>query len=262
MGDFFKIFFVAAVTSVASQLLLTPYIIRLQGLEAPPPAAAATPPVVQQAPERPAENTADASSKLAAPNLEGMTVNAAQDRWRDRGLVIIEDGERSGSGATPGTIVQQRPMPGAELSSKEIRVIVAKMAEELDVPEVEGMAEDEARTALTSVGFEVPEVKRESSDKPQGSVIRQIPKSGTKARTGSVVRLVVAEPAAIEVPKVRGTYLSVAKRDLQTAGLTVGSIRRITDHEHNVNFVLRQEPAAGEKVPPGTEVELFVVAPY
>jgi|SRR5690606_34346544 len=261
MGDFFKIFFVAAVTSVASQLLLTPYIIRLQGLE-PGVGAFGTPPALTPSLQRSEAPASEAGTKLAAPNLEGMTVDAAQDRWRDRGLVIIEDGERSASGAAPGTIIQQRPMPGVELSSKEIRVIVAKAAAHVEVPEVEGLGELEARAALSALGFEIPEAKREPSTQPQGTVLRQIPKAGTAAGTGSVVRLVVAEAASIEVPKLRGQYLSKAKNELQTAGLQLGKVHRITDHEHDVDYILRQEPAAGEKVPPDTAVDLFVVAPY
>lgn len=261
MGDFFKIFFVAAVTSVASQLLLTPYIIRLQGFD-PSGASLSARPALTPSVDTAVNPAAESTTKLAAPNLEGMTVHAAQDRWRDRGLVIIEDGERSAAGAEPGTIVQQRPMPGVELSSKEIRVIVAKASEQVDVPEVMGMTEAEAKAALAALGFDVPEATREPSDQPQGTVIRQIPKAGLAVGGGSAVRLVIAEAAAIEVPKVRGQFLSVAKRDLQQAGLQVGKVRRITDHEHDVNYVLRQEPAAGEKVPPNTEVELFVVAPY
>lgn len=261
MGDFFKIFFVAAVTSVASQLLLTPYIIRLQGLE-PGVGAFGSPPALTPSLDRSDTPPSEAGTKLAAPNLEGMTVDAAQDRWRDRGLVIIEDGERSASGAAPGTIIQQRPMPGVELSSKEIRVIVAKAAEQVEVPEVQGLTELEARAALAALGFDVPEPKREASTEPSGTVLRQIPKPGTAAGTGSVVRLIVAEAAAIEVPKLRGQYLSKAKSEIQAAGLQLGKIHRVTDHEHDVDYVLRQEPPAGEKVPPTTEVELFVVAPY
>lgn len=261
MSDFFKIFFVSAVTSVASQLLLTPYIIRLQGFD-PAAALTQTVPALTPSVDRVDPPPSEGATKLAAPNLEGMTVPAAQDRWRDRGLVIIEDGERSASGAAPGTIVQQRPMPGVELANKEIRVIVAKSATQVEVPEVQGMTEPEARAALAALGFTVPDVQRESSEQPQGTVIRQIPKAGAPAGSGSTVRLVIAEAAAIEVPKVRGHHLSIAKRDLEAAGLKVGKVRRIRDHEHDVDYVLRQEPAAGEKVPPDTEVELFVVASY
>lgn len=257
MNDYFKMFLIALVTSVATQLLLTPYIMKLQGVSTPvaaAPPATATPPV--------AIEPADNAEKLSAPNLEGMTVDAARKSWRDKGLVIIEDGERSVTEADAGTIVQQRPSAGAELSrNKEIRVVVAKATAESAVPDVAGQTVDEARKTLTDAGFEVPEVTTEASDEKAGSVLKQVPKAGVSAKEGSVVRLTIAEPAAIEVPKLRGLYLSGAKKELAARGLVVGKVRRAEDPERGENYVLRQSPSPGDKVPPGTEVELTVVAP-
>lgn len=255
MNDYFKMFLIALVTSVATQLLLTPYIVKLQGLgDAPAPAPAKAPAPTEPAPA--------VGQKLSAPNLEGMTVDAARERWRAKGLVIIEDGERSVAEADPGTIVQQRPSAGAELSSnKEIRVVVAKASSDIAIPKVEGKSYDDARTALVAAGFEVPEPAKEVSEKDAGTVLKQVPGSGTKAKEGSVVRLTIAEPAAVEVPKLRGLYLSGAKKKLEESGLTAGKVRRVEDPERGENYVLRQSPSPGDKVPPGTEVELTVVAP-
>ena len=258
MNDYFKMFLIALVTSVASQLLLTPYILRLQGF-GPAPAGGAT---VTGKVEQGAQTTAGTAEKLSAPNLEGMTPEEARARWQQKGLVVIEDGERAVSDAEPGTIVQQSPDAGAVLASgKEIRVVVAKVAADAAVPDVLGQPADDARTALVAAGFEVPEPRQEASDEPLGTVIKQVPNPGAQAKTGSVVRLTVAKPAAVEVPKVKGMYLSKAKRALSEAGLQVGKIRRVEHAEKGENFVLRQTPAPGEKVPPATEVELVVVAP-
>ncbi len=257
MNDYFKMFLIALVTSVASQLLLTPYILKLQGF-------GPTGPVPDNAAriDPAAAVTVGAEEKLSAPNLEGMTVEAARDRWREKGLVVIEDGERVVTDAEPGEIVQQSPAPGDVLASgKEIRVIVAKAAEEAKVPDVVGQKAEDARATLTSAGFEVPEPLQEASDKPMGTVIKQVPNPGDAAKTGSIVRLTVAKPAAIEVPKVAGLYLANAKKIVAEAGLTVGKVRRVEHPEKGENYVLRQSPAPGDKVPPATEVELVVVAP-
>ena len=258
MNDYFKMFLIALVTSVASQLLLTPYILKLQGF-----GPAIDSPVAAGRADAGAAVSGEAEGeKLSAPNLEGMTVGAARDRWREKGLVVIEDGERVVSDAEPGMIVQQSPSAGDVLASgKEIRVIVAKAAEEAKVPDVMGQKADDARTALTTAGFEVPEPLQEASDKPMGTVIKQVPNPGAEAKTGSMVRLTVAKPAAIEVPKVAGMYLANAKKIVAEAGLTVGKVRRVEHPEKGENYVLRQNPAPGDKVPPATEVELTVVAP-
>ena len=266
MNDAFKMFLIALVTALAVQLLLGPYILELQGFvpagkQAPATQAHAKlehgtePSTGANPPATPAE------PKLNAPNLEGMTVDAARERWRDKGLVVIEDEERSDSGAAPGTIIDQRPAAGSPLASLEIRVTVAKAAADANVPAVVGKPLAEARKALTEAGFEVAEPTTEASREPKGTVIKQSPAAGEPARQKSMVRLVVAEAAGIEVPKVTGSYLGKAKKTLQEAGLTVGAVRRVEHEELGQDYVLRQDPKPGAEVPPGTEVELTVVAP-
>lgn len=256
MNDSLKMFFIALVTTVASQLLLGPYLLKLQGVVPIAPTSVAAK-VEQGTP--PAGGTSEA--KLAAPNLEGIPVAEARERWGAKGIDIIEEGERDGSGAEPGTIVQQRPAPGAELSSKEVRVIVARKSEMQAVPDVTGKGIDDARKALEAAGFTVGDATPEASDKPPNTVLRQTPGAAESAKQGSIVRLVVAEPAGIEVPKITGLYLGKAKQAIEEAGLKVGSIRRVEHAERGGGYVLKQTPVAGEKVPPGTSIELVAVAP-
>lgn len=260
MSDLFKMFLIALLTSVASQVFLTPYILRLQGISFPTTVASSQ--IHSPTPTQPLPPI-DPGGKWVAPNLEGMSAEEARERWRDRGVVVIEEGERTVAGAEPGTIVQQRPSAGTELTDeKKIHVIVAKAAEQTAVPGVVGLPAEEARETLVRAGFEVAEPRLEASaEAPAGSVIRQIPGANGSARAGSVVRLVVAQEASVEVPAVKGIYLAEARRTLTEAGLTLGKVRRVEDPERGENYVLRQEPAPGAKVPPGTEVQLVVVAP-
>jgi beta-lactam-binding protein with PASTA domain len=257
MTDAFKMFLIALVTTVASQLLLGPYILRLQGVL--PIASTTVAGMVEHGKEPAVANKAD--DKLAAPNLEGMPVEEARERWRAKGIEIVEDGERDGSGAEPGTIVQQRPAPGAELSSKEIRVIVARKSEDVKIPDVVGKPIDEARRMIADAGLDAADPTPEASDKPASTVLRQTPPAQEAAKRGSIVRLVIAEPAGIEVPKFTGLYLGKAKKAITDAGLKVGPIKRVEHAELGEGYVMKQTPVAGEQVPPGTEVELVVVAP-
>ena len=263
MNDAFKMFLIALVTALAVQLLLGPYILELQGFvpAAKQPVGQAHATKLERGPEATTTSPAAAEPKLTAPNLEGMTVEAARERWRDKGLVVIEDEERSDSGAAPGTILDQRPAAGSPLASLEIRVTVAKAAPDANVPDVIGKPVEDARKALTDAGFEVAEPTTEASREPKGTVIKQSPAAGEPAKQKSIVRLVLAEPAGIAVPKVTGTHLAKAKKTLQEAGLTVGAVRRVEHEELGQDYVLRQDPKPGAEVPPGTEVELTVVAP-
>ncbi|MCA9711029.1 MAG: PASTA domain-containing protein [Myxococcales bacterium] len=260
MNDSFKMFLIALVTAVASQLLLGPYILKLQGFVPASEQAAQGRVTKLEQGARPAAAPAPAT-KLNAPNLEGMSVDAARERWRDKGLEIIEDGEKIDSSAEPGSIIEQRPAAGSPLASMEIRVTVAKATPETEVPSVVGQSLEEARKTLEGAGFQVPEPTSEPSREPKGTVIKQLPAAGEQVKAESIVRLVIAEAPAVKVPKVTGTRLPKARKLLEAAGLAVGSIRRVEHEERGEDYVLRQSPDPGAEVPPGTEVELVVVAP-
>lgn len=263
MNDSFKMFIIALVTALASQLLLGPYILKLQGF-VPANEMVQSPRATkleQGTGQPPVQPTPQPATKLNAPNLEGMSVEAARERWRDKGLVIIEDEEKVDTGAEPGSIIDQRPAAGSPLASKEIRVTVAKAAPETTVPDVMGKTVEEARTALTDAGFEVPDPTMEASRETAGTVIKQIPAAGEAAKAESIVRLVVAESPSIKVPKVTGMFLGKARTKLEDAGLELGPIRRVEHEERGQDYVLRQDPKPDAEVPPGTAVELVVVAP-
>lgn len=263
MNDAFKMFLIALVTALACQLLLGPYILELQGFR-----RATDPPTHDRAAKldhgsdpTATTTTPPPAAKLNAPNLEGMSVEAARERWRDKGLLVIEDDERVDSGAEPGSIIEQRPAAGSPLGSMEIRVTVAKAAPDTVIPNVVGQPIDAARKALADAGFEVPKPTAKPSPELPGTVLEQTPAAGEPAKGKSIVRLVIAETPAVAVPKVTGGSLGRARKLLTEAGLTVGSIRRVEDEERGENHVLRQDPSPGAEVPPGTAVELTVVAP-
>ena len=260
MNDSFKMFLIALVTAVATQLLLAPYIMRLHGFT---PDGQGAPGAAQPADAANASaGAAPARPSLTAPNLEGMSVNAARERWRAKGIQIIEDGEREDTGAAPGTIVQQRPPPGETLASREIRVTVAKAAETVAVPNVVGMSLEEARGAVRAAGFELSEpTEEEREDIPPGQVLAQQPGADEEVTSGSIVRLTVAKAKTVEVPEVTGSYLSKARKLIEESGLTVGKVRRVEHPERGQGYVLKQDPEPGTDVALGTPIDLTAVAP-
>ena len=85
--------------------------------------------------------------------------------------------------------------------------------------------------------------------------------SNAKLAPGTAVELTIATLPLIEVPALTGKYLNAAKTAVKDTGLELGDIKRVEHEEHGENYVLRQDPAAGAKVPFGTVVNLTVVAP-
>lgn len=263
MQDYLKIFLIALVTSVAVLFALGPVMLRMQQPQGP-----------RQQVEAPASTTIEhvkpQPTQLTAPNVQGLDLREAREKWRAEGIVIIEDSQRVDTTVEAGTILSQTPSGGAPLQTKEIRVVVAAAPEMVTVPSVIGKSESDATETLVAAGFEVPPAEKEASSEKPGQVLRQEPNAGSKSEKGSLVRLVVSgdpEPTAatdaelIEVPKVLYLGLSSAKKKIEQAGLTVGSIREREHPELGNHRVLSQEPDAGSKVAKGTAVDLVVVRP-
>jgi serine/threonine-protein kinase len=260
MQDYVKIFLVSLVTSVAVLFVLGPWMLKMNLPRGPEPKLEAPAQVAN-------EPTPPAQQELTAPNLQGLGLRDARDRWRAQGIVIIEDSQRVDPSVEPGTILSQIPGGGAPLQTKEIRVVVAAAPEMVTVPSVVGKSATEATEALVAAGFEVPTPDNEVSSGAPGTVLRQEPNAGSKSEKGSLVRLVVSgepegapEPATIEVPKVTGMPIGRARSKLTEAGLEVGSVReREDDVDLDAGSVLSQDPRAGTAVAPGTAVNLVIL---
>ncbi len=262
--DYLKTFLIALVTSVAVLFALGPVMMRLQ--------QPAGPREQVEAPAGPTQTTEPSpqpAAQLTAPNVQGIDLREARDRWRSEGIVIIEDSQRVDTTVESGTILSQTPSGGAPLQTKEIRVVVAAAPEMVTVPSVIGKSVTDATETLVEAGFEVPAPEKEVSTEKPGQVLRQEPNAGSKSEKGSLVRLVVSgepedqAPAAdlVKVPKVLRLPLSSARKKIKAAGLEVGSVREREDPELSSRRVLSQKPAPGTEVAKGSSVDLVVVAP-
>ena len=108
-----------------------------------------------------------------------------------------------------------------------VALVVSKGAR-IDIPDVIGSDEADARSELTEAGLKV-EIAAErvtSSEYDKGQVVRQTPKSGGPAAEGDTVTLTLSKgPEMIEVPDVVGDSVDDARRALEGAGFEVDEDR-------------------------------------
>jgi len=265
MNDTVKMFLISLITAVLVQVLLGPQIIKMQmqqgllpALQAPAQPTAPVQPVVTP-PTQPVVTPPADAAQIPAPNFVGTPIRDARKVASGQGIVLIEDESRDAPDAQPGEILEQIPPPGTPLVNREIRVVTAK-AKEARIPNLVGKPIAEAKQTLTDLGVEVTEVQKDSSKTP-GTVLSQKPLPNTKLSPGTPVELTIAALPLLQVPGLTGKYLNAAKTALKDTGLELGDIKRVEHAEHGENYVLRQDPAAGSKVPFGTVVNLTVVAP-
>jgi serine/threonine-protein kinase len=124
---------------------------------------------------------------------------------------------------------------------------------------VTGVDVEEARDVLEEAGLRVT-VRRVDSDREAGEVVGQEPPADREVPQGARVTLSVSRgPAVATVPDVVGEPASIARRELQEAGLRV-EIERIASSKP-AGSVIRQSPAAGTGVEDGATVSLQVAKP-
>jgi eukaryotic-like serine/threonine-protein kinase len=127
----------------------------------------------------------------------------------------------------------------------------------VEVPDVEGMTEEQARQNLA--GFEVDVRRHESSVADAGGVLEQSPAAGERVNRGSRVVIEVGDgPASVEVPDVVGLRSSEAKLVLGEADLTVGLERKTSSETAAEGVVIEQGIPARAEVKPGTAVNLGI----
>ena len=123
------------------------------------------------------------------------------------------------------------------------------------VPNVVGLTQAAATTALTNAAFVAAAASANSPTVAIGSVISQTPAAGTSQPFGSTVNIVVSLGAL--VPNVVGGTQAAAGTALTAAGLTVGAVTSV-NNAAVAGTVISQSPAAGTNTAPGTGVALTV----
>jgi serine/threonine-protein kinase len=129
-------------------------------------------------------------AETAVPELVGLSLDEASRALSEAGLRL---GERTPVTSTEvrNTVTKARPAEGTTVpDGSTVDLEVASGSNE--VPEVEGLSREEARSLLEEAGFSVEEQERETADADPGEVVRQSPRGGATARLESTVTIVVA----------------------------------------------------------------------
>ena len=127
------------------------------------------------------------------------------------------------------------------------------------VPNVANMEQDAALAMLQEAGLKVRPVNQADPDVPSGSVIATDPAIGEEVEEGGYVNVLISTGVgAANVPRVVGETLTEAMRLINLNGLTVGVVHDEASDFQPAGTVIDQSPAAGQKQPPQTPIDLWV----
>lgn len=160
-----------------------------------------------------------------------------------------------------GSVIGLRPASGTMLTvGAPVTVLISKGPAPSTVPDVRGLLQAEAVSALRRAGLTVQVRNQFDEQIAGGRAIGTTPRAGTGVARGTSVTLLVS--TAPVVPQVVGLPVGQALQMLAEAGLN-GTVNRSVGGFTGFGFlegfsdrVISQSPAAGQPVRPGTTITL------
>nr|WP_246422118.1 Stk1 family PASTA domain-containing Ser/Thr kinase [Nocardiopsis mwathae] len=194
----------------------------------------------------------------SVPDVVGMDQNAATAELRSLGLKIeVADDPVYSDEAAEGTVAATTPDVGDNVLPEDtVTVSLSKGPQTVDMPEVVGDPEANARKALEDAGFTDIDVKQEDSyDHPPGTVLDVDPEEGSGADREETVTLTVSK--GFDVPGVVGLTEEAARTELDGKGLEV-EVTTASSDDTPKGEVMKQSPEAGTTAGAGDTVKLTV----
>lgn len=195
------------------------------------------------------------------PPLDGLTVEQARGLLEPRGLLLVVDEARADGHALPGTLIDQRPLPGSRLRRGDnVHVALVAAPTAVKVPLLTGLTVEAARAILEPIHLKMGALtKAPSTSVPQGQIIASMPATGAEVKVDSTVDLEIsAGPPAQPVPSLIGKSRYRAKAILEKAGFTIGAVHYGSNDDYDGDVIIRQNPAANAVAAPGSKIDLTI----
>jgi serine/threonine-protein kinase len=195
-------------------------------------------------------------SIVEVPDVSGQSERQATKALEDAGLLV--DPSFGFSDTVPeGRAIGTEPVAGTQLpSGSTVKLVMSRGSNRVEVPNVVGLNEQAALSALSSADLNGNIVQRED-DAPAGQVVGQSPGSGQLIRRGSTVTVFVST-GAISVPDVVGELRKTAVTSLKKLGFVVSVTESETADPNQVGRVITQFPPGGSRGSRGDTVTISV----
>jgi serine/threonine-protein kinase len=198
------------------------------------------------------------SSGHAVPQVTGLPLAKAEQEITAAGLKYTV--QKQPNATVPvDTVIRTTPPNGNVVpAGTNVILVVSTGPKKAIVPNVKHDSVSDATAKLKAAGFLVSTQTAVNSTAPPNTVVRQDPPAGTNAKVGSTVTIFVP-PNGNLVPNVVGQNYQVALGNLNNAGFSNISVVHVANPQLSNGTVVLQNPKAGQRVPPGTQITLSVV---
>lgn len=195
-------------------------------------------------------------------DVMGIAEDAAKTLLDKEGFTAYEIVHELNIDVQEGYVFEQSIKAGEIIPVDEpIKIKVSSGAEEIDVPDVKGLSDKQAKILLEDAGFKVVHSFEFSDSVEKDIIISQSPEGGAKAPAGSTVNIVVSNGNEIKlttVPNITNIPESEAIKALYDAKLAPGNVTKENSDTIPQGSVIRQTVAANSEAEEGTKIDYVV----
>ncbi len=200
---------------------------------------------------------------VVVPELVGKDVVYALEILTDLGLNTKVKGSEYDSQVPTNHVIFQEPEPGTEIKKgRDIRIIISKGARTILMPNLKGLALQQARIILEENDLCRGAISSTYiANVEKDDIIEQAPAPGAMVQRETCVDLLVSlgvRPQAYQMPDLKELSLDEAILLIETSNLVIGEIKSFYQQDNPKNVVIRQEPLSGHRVIEGTPVNIMV----
>src|ERR1700737_553082 len=200
-------------------------------------------------------------AKMTVPNVEGLTQAAATTAITAAKLTVGTVTQQTSNTVATGKVISQDPASGSSVAQgSPVNLVISSGPQMVTVPNVEGLTQDAATTAITAAKLMMGTVTQQANNTvATGNVISQDPASGSSAAQGSPVNLAISSgPQMVTVPNVEGLTQDAMTTAITGAKLTVGTVTQQSSNTVATGKVISQDPASGSSVAQGSPINLVI----
>lgn len=136
---------------------------------------------------------------------------------------------------------------------------IMSSAKEVQVPDILGKSVDDAKIQLEGLNLVLVEGGTDSSDEPEGTIIKMNPEVGTMVKEKSSIRVIVSEgKTKLKMPDLVDYDLDYANNVLNSYGLKISSSTQEFDDNAPKGQIIRQTPKKDTEITSDTKITVVI----
>ncbi len=188
---------------------------------------------------------------IIVPDVAGMSESSAKQTLEAAGFTVGSSEYEYSDSYSEGLVTRTSPAYGNKMvkgSDTQVRLYISRGSEKVTVPDVVGMSDDSAQSAIKNAGLNVTATYQYNDDVESGRVVSQSVSGGTQVSPGTTVNIVVSNGSdKVTVQNFVGSYEEALLEWADENGLKTNMSRSeyTADPRYPEGTIIAQDPSSG-----------------